>query len=75
MGIGGMTTRGALLPLTPLNEKRMVVKLDLPVRALGSTKPTLLHDKVALGLTSVVPQAVVSHRWKVSVQVQGMGTM
>ena len=70
-----MTTGGALLPLTPLNDKRMVVKPNLPVQALGSTKPILLHKWVVLVLTYVALQAIVSHGWKVSVQVQGTGTI
>ena len=61
MGIRGMMTGGALLPLTPLNDKRLVVNLDLPVQALGSANPILLHDWVVLGLTSIAPQAVVLH--------------
>ena len=59
MGIEGMTMGGALLPLTPLDDKRMAVKPDLPLQALGSAKPILLHDLVVLWLTSVVLQVIV----------------
>ena len=53
----------------------MVVNPGLPVQALGSTKPILLHNQLVFGLTSLTLQVIVSHGWKVGVQVQGMGTM
>ena len=66
---------GALLPQTPLLRKR-IFNSELPVRASGSTDPSLLHDLVEVRVDpSVSLWAAVQHRWQASDWAVGMNTI
>ena len=61
-----MTGRGSPSSDSLLNLLYRYLKLGLPYRALGSTRPILLHDQAVVG---VVPLwAVELHRRNISVQ-------